>query len=76
MEEDTARGDLGDGLRQYMAMADECLKELQSSESPFVAVLLQYDDYFRRDLWQDAPSRRLPLAWVSLGSGLASAASG
>lgn len=43
VEEDKARVDLGDGLRQYMAMADECLKELQSSESPFVAVLLQYD---------------------------------
>jgi len=38
-----------------MAMADECLQELSASESPFVAVLLQYDDYFRHDLWQNAP---------------------
>lgn len=57
MEEDKARVDLGDGLRQYVAMADECLKELQSSKSPFVAVLLEYDDHFRRDLWQDAVQR-------------------
>lgn len=55
MKKDKARVDLGDGLRQYMAMADKCLQELHTSESPFVAVLLQYDDYFRRDLWQLAP---------------------
>ncbi len=45
---------MGDGLREYMAMADECLQELQASKSPFVAVLLQYDDYFRHDLWRHA----------------------
>ncbi len=55
MKSDKARVDLGDGLRQYLAMADECLQELRTSESPFVAVLLQYDDYFRRDLWQHSP---------------------
>src|SRR5258708_10058835 len=33
-------------------MADECLQELRASESSFVAVLFQYDDYFRRDLWE------------------------
>jgi hypothetical protein len=50
-----ARVDFGDGLRQYITMADECLQELRASESPFVAVLLQYDDYFRRDLWASSP---------------------
>ncbi len=55
MNEDKARVDLGGGLRQYMAAADECLQELQSSENPLVTVLLQYDEYFRHDLWQPAP---------------------
>jgi hypothetical protein len=55
VEADKARVDLGEGLRQYMAMADECLKELQASTNPLVAVLFQYDGYFRRDLWQHAP---------------------
>jgi hypothetical protein len=55
--------DLGDGLRQYVATADECQQELLSSEGPLVAVLLRYDDYFRRDLWQHAP---LPQAFTLL----------
>jgi hypothetical protein len=48
------RVDLGGGLHQYMAMADECLHELRVSKSPLVAVLLQYDDHFRHNLWQHA----------------------
>jgi hypothetical protein len=55
VKKDQSRVNLGDGLRQYMAMADECLQELLASESPFVAVMLQYDQYFRHDAWQHAP---------------------
>lgn len=55
MNKKQARIELGDGLRQYLAMADECLHELQTSGSPFVKVLLQYDEYLRHDLWQHAP---------------------
>jgi hypothetical protein len=36
-------------------MADECLRELQTSNTPCVKVLLQYDEYLRHDLWQHAP---------------------
>jgi hypothetical protein len=36
-------------------MADECLQELRTSETRFLPVLIQYDDYFRRDLWRNAP---------------------
>jgi len=52
VKEGGARVDLGGGLRQYMAMADECVQELWISKSRIVAVLLQYDDYFQHDLWQ------------------------
>jgi hypothetical protein len=51
-----SRAELGDGLREYMAKADECLQELLTSENPFVAVLLRYDEYLRHNnLWEHAP---------------------
>lgn len=52
MTEGKARVDLGDGLLQYMAAADETVRELQAADSPLLKVLLQYDAYFRRDLWE------------------------
>lgn len=64
MEKGKSRVDLGGGLRQYMAVADECLKELQASESPLMAALLQYDDYFQHNLWHHAP--RAPQAFALL----------
>jgi len=46
------RVELGDGLTQYMAAADETVRELQAADNPLLKVLLQYDAYFRRDLWE------------------------
>jgi hypothetical protein len=43
--------ELGDGLTQYMALADETARELLLSDNKLVATLRTYDKYFRRDLW-------------------------
>ncbi|MBS0421948.1 MAG: hypothetical protein JSR66_29835, partial [Proteobacteria bacterium] len=43
--------DLGEGLTQYMALADETARELLQSDNNLVATLRAYDEYFRRDLW-------------------------
>jgi hypothetical protein len=37
-----------------MAAADETVQELNASKSPFLAALLKYDAYFRRDVWEHA----------------------
>jgi hypothetical protein len=52
MNEKKPRVELGDGLTQYMAAADETVRELQAADNPLLKVLLQYDAYFRRDLWE------------------------
>lgn len=52
MKEGKARVELGDGLVQYMAAADETMRELRAADSPLLRALLQYDAYFRRDLWE------------------------
>lgn len=54
MAKSKTRIELGDGLLQYMAAADETLRELQAAGNPLLKVLLQYDEYFRRDLWAHA----------------------
>ncbi|WP_416193377.1 hypothetical protein [Nitrobacter sp. TKz-YC01] len=51
MKEGKARVELGDGLVQYMAAADETVRELRAADSPLLKALLQYDAYFRRDVW-------------------------
>ena len=57
---DNSKVVMGNGLLQYMTMTDECLQEMRASQTPFLPVLIRYDDYFRRDLWEDAP---LPAAF-------------
>lgn len=52
MTEGKARVELGNGLVDYMAVADETMRRLQTADSPLLQVLLQYDAYFRRDLWE------------------------
>lgn len=52
MTDSKARVELGDGLVQYMAAADETSRELQKADGPLLKVLLQYDAYFRYDLWE------------------------
>lgn len=47
----TPKVELGDGLTQYMALADETARELLLSDNKLVATLRAYDEYFRRDLW-------------------------
>jgi hypothetical protein len=50
-----ARVELGDGLRQYLAAADETAQELLGGGNPLVEALLSYDAYFRDGLWEYAP---------------------
>ena len=52
MKEGKARVDLGDGLVQYMTAADEAMRALWVGNNPLVKALLQYDVYFRHDLWE------------------------
>ncbi|MCP1241354.1 hypothetical protein [Acetobacter lambici] len=52
MKESKARVELGDGLVQYMTMADDTMRELRAVDNPLLKVLLQYDAYFRHDLWE------------------------
>ncbi|GBQ50773.1 hypothetical protein ACM0P6_14860 (plasmid) [Komagataeibacter sucrofermentans] len=52
MKEGKARVELGDGLVQYMMVADETMRALWVADNPLVKALLQYDAYFRHDLWE------------------------
>ncbi|OBQ69629.1 hypothetical protein EFV37_35060 (plasmid) [Mesorhizobium loti] len=52
MNQGKACVELGDGLVQYMAAADETMRDLREADSPLLKALLQYDAYFRRDLWE------------------------
>lgn len=48
------RLEMGDGLREYMAKADETAKDLLLADHKLVKALTVYDEYFRRGLWRQA----------------------
>lgn len=56
----TPKVELGDGLKQYMSLADETTRELLFSDDKLVKTLHLYDDYFRGDLWLHVP----PTPWL------------
>jgi len=51
-----ARGELSDGPVQYMLAAYETMCELRAADNPLLKALLQYDAYFRHDLWEHVSS--------------------
>ena len=52
MKERKARVEFGDGLVQYIAIANDTMRELWGLDNPLLKVLFQYDAYFRSDLWE------------------------
>jgi hypothetical protein len=56
MKDNEVKIDLGNGLQGFLAIADQCLRELMASKNPLVDALLQYDDYLRTRLWQHLSS--------------------
>jgi hypothetical protein len=51
MAESEMKVDLGGGLAAYLAAADETTAEHLASDGRLIAVLWEYDEYFRNRLW-------------------------
>lgn len=49
------------GIDSYIAAANETTAELLASSAPIVAVLREYDTYFREGLWQEHQLTEVPL---------------
>ena len=52
MKESKARVEFGDGLMQYVATTNDIIRELWGLDNALLKVLLNYDAYFRHDLWK------------------------
>jgi len=55
--------EMGEGLTQYMSLADETAKELLLSDDELVKTLQKYDEYFRQNLWPHV-SPASPLSFI------------